>query len=77
MHIYIYIYTYQYIYIHTCEKVFSKTQSLNLGLTLQAHFLEWRLTRFGKERFILCLSLPSQAASVIRIGESLVRSVSG
>ena len=43
-----YIYTHVYI----VEKLFTKTQSLNLALALQAHFLEWRLTRFGKELFI-------------------------
>ena len=42
-------YTYTHTYI--CEKLFMKTQSLNLPLALQAHFLEWRLTRFEKEIF--------------------------
>ena len=40
------------MHICTCETLFTKTQSLNSALTLQAHFLEWRLTRFGKEVFI-------------------------
>ena len=39
----------KYIHIYKCEKLFTKTQSLNLALVLQARFLEWRLTRFGKE----------------------------
>ena len=34
-----------------CEKFFTEAPSLNLVLALQAHFLEWRLTRFGKELF--------------------------
>ena len=42
----------KYAYIYACEKLFTKTQSLNLALALQAHFLEWGLTRFGKEIFI-------------------------
>ena len=41
-----------YVHKYICEKLFTKTQSLNLALALQAHFLEWRLTRFGKELFI-------------------------
>ena len=41
-----------YIYIHTCDKFFTKAQSLIKALTLQAPFLEWRLMRFGKELFI-------------------------
>ena len=41
---------------YTCEKLFSKTQSLNLVLALQANFPEWRLARFGKELFIFCKS---------------------
>ena len=32
--------------------LFTKTQSLNMALPLQAHFLEWHLMRFGKELFI-------------------------
>ena len=35
-----------YIYIYICEKLFTKTQSLNLAYALQAHFLE--LAQFGK-----------------------------
>ena len=35
--------------MHICEKLVTKTQSLNLALGLQAHVLEWRLTHFGKE----------------------------
>ena len=31
---------------------FAKTQTFNLALELQAHFLEWRLARFGKVLFI-------------------------
>ena len=43
-----------YIYAHICicEKLLTKTQSLYSTLPLQAHFLGWRLTRFGKELFI-------------------------
>ena len=44
---YIYIRTYTHV-----KKLFAKTQSVNLALTLQAHFLECRLTRFKKELFI-------------------------
>ena len=47
-----YLYTDTHRFTYTCEKPFTKTQSLNLGLALQAHFLEWHLTRFGKELFI-------------------------
>ena len=47
------LHNYVHIYIkNICEKVFSKTLSLNLTLALQAHFGEWRLMRFGKELFI-------------------------
>ena len=38
-----------------------KTQSLNLALVLPDYFLEWRLTRFGKELFI---SNPNKAIDV-------------
>ena len=48
LHSYIYIYIYIYIY----EKLFTKTQSTYLGLTFEAHLLEWHLPRFGKEVFI-------------------------
>ena len=41
-----------YRHIYTCEKVFTKTQTLDLIWALQAHFLEWRLMCFGKELFI-------------------------
>ena len=47
LHKYIHIYA----YIHTCEKLFTRVQPLNLALALQAQFLEWRLTRFGEELF--------------------------
>ena len=40
-----------YAHIHIFEKLFTKLQYLNLALALQAHFLEWRLTHFGKELF--------------------------
>ena len=40
------------MHIHICENLSTKTQSLNLVLALQAHFLKWRLMRFGKELFI-------------------------
>ena len=39
------------LHIYICEKLFTKTESLNFALALQAHFLEWRLTHFGKELF--------------------------
>ena len=45
------LHKYVHIYAYIWEKLFSKTQSLKLGLELQAHFLEWRLKRFGKELF--------------------------
>ena len=35
------------MHIHICEKLFTKTQSLNSALALQAHFLAWRLMDFG------------------------------
>ena len=38
---------YQYIY----EELFSKTWSPNLALELQSRFLDWRLSRFGKDFF--------------------------
>ena len=51
-------YVHVYAYIHICKKLFAKTQSLNLALALQAHFfLEWRLTRFGKELFICSMRI--------------------
>ena len=43
------VHIYAAIYIR--EIFFTKTQSLKLALSLQAHFVEWRLTRFGKELF--------------------------
>ena len=48
---YVHIYVCIHIYM-VCEKLFAKLQSLNLALALQAHLLEWRLTRFGKQLFI-------------------------
>ena len=47
------LFTNMYIstHIYTCEKVLTKTQSVKLALALQAHFLEWRSTRFVKELF--------------------------
>ena len=40
------------VYTHNLYKeLFSKTQSTNLGLTIETHLLEWRLPRFGKEHF--------------------------
>ena len=40
-----------YTHIYICEKLLSKTQSMNLALALQAHDLEWRLAHFAKELF--------------------------
>ena len=40
------------ILAHISEKLFAKTKYLNLALALQAHFLKWRSSRFGKELFI-------------------------
>ena len=47
-------------YIHICEKLFIKTQSLNLALNLalQVHFLEWRLTRSGKRSSYIAALIP-------------------
>ena len=39
------------IYVHIYEELFSKTWSLNLVGPLQPRFLDWCLTRFGKELF--------------------------
>ena len=50
--LFINMYIYIYMSIYTCEKLFTKNQSLNLALALQAHFLEWRLAPFEKELFI-------------------------
>ena len=36
--------------MYICVKLFTKTQSLNLALSLQAHFLEWNLTPFGGKK---------------------------
>ena len=47
LHKYVHIYTHTFMY----EKLFTKTQSLNLALALQAHFLKWRLPHLGKEFF--------------------------
>ena len=44
--------SYMCTYIRTCEKLFDKNAFFELGLALQAHFLEWRLARFGKDLFI-------------------------
>ena len=44
----------KYVHIYACEKLFNKTQSLKLALALRTHFLEWRLTRFGKE-LVVCV----------------------
>ena len=42
--------------LEICGKLFTKTQTLNLVLALQAHFLEWSFMRFGKELFIyICI----------------------
>ena len=35
--------------VHIYEELFSKTWYPNMALTLQPRFLDWRLTRFGKE----------------------------
>ena len=43
---------YIYMHIYICEKLFTERESLNLALASEAHFLEWRLTPFGKELFI-------------------------
>ena len=40
------------MHIYISEKLFTKTLSLNLSLAWQGYFLEWCLTRFGKELFI-------------------------
>ena len=41
-----------YLHIYTCEKLFSKIQSMKLALTLPAHsFFERRLLGLGKEFF--------------------------
>ena len=39
------------VYVCVYEELSSKTWS-NLALALQAHFLKWRLTHFGKEHLI-------------------------
>ena len=56
-YIYIYIYmrftSYICAHIHICKRLFSKTQSMNLALVLQADYFEWRLSSFGKELFIM------------------------
>ena len=41
------------IYTYICEKLFTETQLFNLALALQAHFLECRLTRFGKKNSLI------------------------
>ena len=44
-----------YEYVHGCAYVkshFLKTPINEFGITLQFHFLEWRLSCFGKELFI-------------------------
>ena len=37
------------------KRSFTKIHTLNLALASQAHFLEWRLTRFLKELFMYFL----------------------
>ena len=39
-------------YVHTDAFMKGKTYSMKLVLTLQTHFSNWRLSRFGKELFI-------------------------
>ena len=52
-----------YTYVFICEKIFSKTQSMNLPLALQAQFLKWRLSHFGRGLFIYrCLIYLHQTA---------------
>ena len=51
LHKYLHIYT----HIYMCEHVFTKTQSLNLALALQAHFREWCLILFWKRVFHILL----------------------
>ena len=50
------------MHIYICEKLVSKTQYLNLAL--QGHFLEWRLTRFGKELFIIETNLTTSTSLI-------------
>ena len=52
LHEYVHIYIYIYVDICPWEKLFSKAHSLNLTMLLQTHFLEWRLSCFGKVFFI-------------------------
>ena len=47
-----YMYTHTFMYIFSEGKLFSKTGTLNLTLALQTRFVDWRLSRFGKELFI-------------------------
>ena len=60
LHKYVHIYTY-------VKSSLPKTQSLNLALALQAHFLGWRLTRFGKELFIYVGAVCSNMARWVYI----------
>ena len=46
LHNYVHIYAY---IVYTCEKLFAKTLSLNLAMTLQAQFLEWHLACFWEK----------------------------
>ena len=54
----LFINMYMYTHIHICEKLFSRALSMNFVLVSQAQFLflEWHLSRFGKELYIcMCM----------------------
>ena len=56
---------YMRIYVQIYEELISKTWSLNLALALRHQFLDWCLTRFGKEVFILGWHLLSYRTTCI------------
>ena len=64
------MYIYTRIYVHL-ENPFSKTQSMNLALTLEAHFMEWRLLCFGKELVISKLPKPWIAVIHVRLSRCM------
>ena len=55
-------------YIYACEKLFTKIQYLNLASSLQAHFLKWRLTHFGRRA--LHIYICSSSTSITMRGTS-------
>ena len=64
LHKYAYIYIYIYVHAFICERLFSKTQSMNLALTWKAFF--WNgLLHLRKELFIYVYCKESSLINLI------------